>query len=209
MFLQNKRTTYNVFKNMNYTDIEDCKTYIRTTYTPNLSTTSSPHKPENDQTMSQDSVDLLIKKKVCRKLFTEDDYFVQKVAEHLNSLSEKKDEDMDMDKQLIEDLHIIGMYQTVNNINKNNEKEDGFFILSQKENMTNHLKKTKFCQYMIKNGTCDRKVCNFAHSVKEYHHPTCAFHSHCTKIGCEFKHPYETDEEYEKRIHFKIPNNIK
>ena len=88
-------------------------------------------------------------------------------------------------------------------------RNDGFNILSDRNNVSSHLRKTKFCKIKITTGYCTRAVCNFAHNMSEYHFAECAFKNNCKKEGCVFKHPQETIEEYKERINFKIPLNIK
>lgn len=88
-------------------------------------------------------------------------------------------------------------------------RNDGFNILSDRNNVSSHLRKTKFCKIKITTGYCSRAVCNFAHNMNEYHFAECAFKNNCKKEGCAFKHPQETIEEYKERINFKIPLNIK
>jgi hypothetical protein len=74
-----------------------------------------------------------------------------------------------------------------------------------------HLKKTKFCQNIILKGGkggCDRKFCNFAHSVKELVFPQCVFGAGCKKESCKFLHQWETLDSYKKRINFQVPKNV-
>lgn len=104
----------------------------------------------------------------------------------------------------------------INNINNNKEKlkkdkrNEGFYILANKDNVSKHLRKTKFCNILIKKGKCDRDTCYFAHTLSEFHFPECAFKDNCKKIDtCEFKHPNETLEEYKQRTGFIVPKNIK
>ena len=87
-------------------------------------------------------------------------------------------------------------------------RNEGFTILSDRNNVSSHLRKTKFCKIKITTGYCNRAVCNFAHNMTEYHFAECAFKNNCKKEGCVFKHPEETVDEYKNRINFKIPLNI-
>jgi len=87
-------------------------------------------------------------------------------------------------------------------------RNEGFNILSDRNNVSTHLRKTKFCKIKITTGCCTRSVCNFAHNMNEYHFAECAFKINCKKEGCCFKHPNETVDEYKNRINFKIPLNI-
>lgn len=98
-------------------------------------------------------------------------------------------------------------FQYVNSSHK--KRNEGFYILANKLNISKHLKKTKFCNIYIQEGICNRKVCNFAHSIEEYNFPQCAFENNCKVSGCRFKHPYEDIEKYKKRVDFKLPKNIK
>jgi hypothetical protein len=98
--------------------------------------------------------------------------------------------------------------ENLENINKILKRNDGFYILANKVNISEHLKKTKFCNIFIQEGTCNRKVCNFAHSVGEYNFPCCAFGNNCKINNCKFKHPYEGLDNYKTRINFKVPQNI-
>ena len=93
--------------------------------------------------------------------------------------------------------------------NKLLKRNDGFYILANKVNISKHLKKTKFCNILIQEGSCDRKVCNFAHTVDEYNFPCCAFGNNCKINNCKFKHPCENLDIYKTRINFKFPQNIK
>jgi hypothetical protein len=89
------------------------------------------------------------------------------------------------------------------------QRDMGFFMLSNPEKVSNHLKKTKFCQVLIDKGHCNRAVCNFAHSLNEIVFPECAFRDNCRKKNvCKFKHPSETNDIYKKRINFIVPSNI-
>ena len=92
-------------------------------------------------------------------------------------------------------------------VTKSNRNE-GFTILSDRNNVSSHLRKTKFCKIKITSGCCTRSVCNFAHNMVEYHFAECAFKNNCKKEGCYFKHPSEKLDEYKNRINFKIPTNI-
>ena len=92
-----------------------------------------------------------------------------------------------------------------------NEKtrDNGFSILSNRDNVVKYLKKTKFCQIMISKGECKRQVCYFAHSLSEIIFPECAFGMNCKKQDqCTFKHPHENNEDYKSRIDFTVPPNI-
>jgi hypothetical protein len=93
--------------------------------------------------------------------------------------------------------------------NKFLKRNEGFYILANKVNISKHLKKTKFCNIFIQEGTCNRKICNFAHSIDEYNFPSCAFGNNCKIDNCKFKHPCETIEHYKSRVNFKVPQNIK
>jgi len=123
------------------------------------------------------------------------------------------DVDVNVNMNIIEELNIL-VYTLPKNSDKNNDKEkekrnEGFCILANKMNISNHLKKTKFCNIFIQEGICDRKLCNFAHSIEEYNFPLCAFSDKCKVKKCRFKHTIETLDEYKKRIDFKVPENIK
>lgn len=88
-------------------------------------------------------------------------------------------------------------------------RDNGFSILSNRENVVKYLKKTKFCQIMISKGECKRQVCYFAHSLSEIIFPECAFGMNCKKQDqCTFKHPHENNDDYKSRIQFTIPPNI-
>lgn len=94
-------------------------------------------------------------------------------------------------------------------VSRSNQRDDGFSLLSNRENVVQYLKKTKFCKILIDKGVCNRDVCNFAHSMSEMVFPNCAFNLNCHKKDkCMFKHPHETLIEYKDRIQFKIPPNI-
>jgi len=113
------------------------------------------------------------------------------------------------------DLNIIGNYWIVNPILVETQqdpietRDDGFAILSNRENVNHHLRRTKFCDIFIRNGRCNRTCCNFAHSISEFVHPDCAFGGNCKKQQrCQFRHPMEDVDQYKKRINFTIPPNI-
>lgn len=127
-------------------------------------------------------------------------------------------------KSIIEDLGIIvktldtlknnkniSNISNISNIYKDDLKKrnEGFYILANKINISKHLIKTKFCNIFIQEGKCNRDVCNFAHSMEEYNFPSCAFGDKCKVEKCKFKHPFEKIEDYKKRIDFKLPKNIK
>ena len=110
----------------------------------------------------------------------------------------------------IKDIKNIFNFIKDNDGNFTKEKRnEGFCILASKMNISKHLKNTKFCNIFIQEGKCDRKVCNFAHSVEEYTFPSCAFGDNCKVKNCRFKHTTENLEEYKKRVDFKVPQNIK
>ena len=96
-----------------------------------------------------------------------------------------------------------------NDNDNRHERDIGFSLLSNRDQVTQYLKKTKFCQIMIEKGFCHREVCNFAHSMKEFVFPDCAFKENCRKkTTCGFKHPNETLDSYKARIRFIVPKNI-
>lgn len=101
--------------------------------------------------------------------------------------------------------------KNVQHLNENRRERDiGFSLLSNRDQVTIYLKKTKFCQIMIEKGHCHREVCNFAHSMDEFVFPECAFKENCRKkLVCTFKHPHETIDSYKKRTRFIVPKNIK
>ena len=102
-------------------------------------------------------------------------------------------------------------YEKLNDANPNDiiDRDTGFSLLSNRENVTRYLKKTKFCQVLINKGECKREICNFAHSIREIVFPDCAFSENCKKKDkCAFKHPHETEDDYKFRIGFTIPHNI-
>ena len=129
-------------------------------------------------------------------------------------------------EEICSDLNIIGIYflkgkreeekeyrDDKNDKNVRDVREDvrntGFSILSNKKEISNQLRKSKFCEIQIKYGTCNRKLCNFAHSLDELVFPRCAFGENCKKKSfCMFLHPTEEIREYKERIHFFVPENI-
>jgi len=125
-------------------------------------------------------------------------------------------------KSIMDELNIMvynlpkESIKNIKNIDNDNEplkdrekRNEGFCILANKMNISKHLKKTKFCNIFIQEGKCDRKVCNFAHSMEEYNFPSCAFGDNCKVKNCRFKHTGELLDDYKKRIDFKLPQNIK
>jgi hypothetical protein len=113
-------------------------------------------------------------------------------------------------KDIIQEMNIM-VYRLPNfkDIKDIKNRNEGFYILANKNNISKHLKKTKFCNIFIQEGKCSRKVCNFAHSMEEYNFPCCAFGDNCKVKKCRFKHPFENLNEYKVRINFKLPDNIK
>ena len=97
----------------------------------------------------------------------------------------------------------------LNTLGNEKTRDNGFSILSNRDNVVKYLKKTKFCQIMISKGECKRQVCYFAHSLSEIIFPECAFGMNCKKQDqCTFKHPHENNEDYKSRIDFTVPPNI-
>jgi hypothetical protein len=79
---------------------------------------------------------------------------------------------------------IVGNYYT-----KKISRMNGYCKLSDKTQLLNHLKKSKFCQIKLKYGKCNRQSCNFAHSNEELSKPICAFGKDCNKQEtCGFLH---------------------
>jgi hypothetical protein len=105
--------------------------------------------------------------------------------------------------------HLLNESNFDDNFKEIKKRNEGFYILANKLNISNHLKKTKFCNIFLQEGKCNRKVCNFAHSMEEFSFPSCAFADHCKVKNCKFKHTYETLEQYKSRINFKVPQSIK
>ena len=94
-------------------------------------------------------------------------------------------------------------------VNKKDEKRnESYSKLTDKNYVLNHLKKTKFCQFIIKSGRCRRDNCNFAHKLSEFTFPSCVFKDKCLKKDCSFLHPDESLEKYKERINFVVPENI-
>ena len=82
-----------------------------------------------------------------------------------------------------------------------------FHILQNKKLMSVNLKNTKLCKFGAK---CERKICNFAHSLDELKPAKCIFGLACnfqdskTKV-CGFIHPNETITDFVVRTGLKIP----
>jgi len=121
-----------------------------------------------------------------------------------------------------------------NNIMKKGAKGDKksfYFPKNEKEVEINNIQeqnllKIKPCHFVLlkegkKFGVCYREECTFAHSLSELNIPKCIFGDNCKKIyatwnhelyrndfdkKCEFKHPFETTEEYFKRTKIEIPD---
>lgn len=109
-----------------------------------------------------------------------------------------------------DNIHLNEIENTENEKDNRRERDVGFSLLSNRDQVTQYLKKTKFCQIMIEKGHCHREICNFAHSMDEFVFPDCAFKENCRKkLVCTFKHPHETIESYKKRTGFIVPKNIK
>ena len=64
---------------------------------------------------------------------------------------------------------------------------------------------TKFCEFWIKNGRCQRNICNFAHSLEEYKPQVCRFDNRCKYINtCQYKHTCETSLQMIKRLNIQL-----
>ena len=125
------------------------------------------------------------------------------------NLPQKKKDILKLPKWKINQNELEINSENSENSEKFLKRNEGFYILANKINISKHLKKTKFCNIFIQEGTCNRKVCNFAHSIDEYNFPSCAFGNNCKINNCKFKHTCETIEDYKSRVNFKLPENIK
>ena len=102
------------------------------------------------------------------------------------------------------------------------EKDRKFVDLKQ-QNMV----RIKPCHLVVREttesdfGVCYREVCTFAQSIAELNVPQCVFNDNCKKIHatfnhetgkndsenkCQFKHPFETVEQYFKRTRKPLPD---
>lgn len=86
------------------------------------------------------------------------------------------------------------------------ERTECFDLLSDKDQMSKRLVKTKICRNLGKYGKCTREVCHFAHTPKELKDAECVFGKNCRKRkNCTFKHADETSEEYRERRGIRFP----
>jgi len=129
---------------------------------------------------------------------------------NINDINDSNDYEYTLNKK-IQDLEGEDKYIQQKKETLKSKRNEGFYILSNKNHVSNYLKKTKFCNIMVTNGQCNRKVCDFAHTIQEYNFPECVFKDNCKKKteGCLFKHPKESVEEFKQRTNFKYPSNIK
>lgn len=65
---------------------------------------------------------------------------------------------------------------------------------------------TKFCEFWLKQGKCQRVSCNFAHCVEEYTPLVCKFKLNCKYYDtCPYKHENESIQDLLKRLKIKLP----
>ena len=87
---------------------------------------------------------------------------------------------------------------------------DGFSIVSKRTKRVTPDKvlcKTKPCNFAIKNGTCKKSSCPFAHTLEELKDPMCNFDNKCKKDSkCQYRHSSESRDEWVKRTNYIIPN---
>jgi len=118
---------------------------------------------------------------------------------------DKEDEDEDKNDEGVFNEEVKEVKEVKEEFYKKRNK--GFEILSNKKEISNQLKKSKFCDIKIKYGHCYRKLCNFAHFIDELVFPKCAFGDNCKKQKfCTFLHPNEPLEKYKVRINFTEPS---
>lgn len=116
-------------------------------------------------------------------------------------------------------------YRPRRNFNRNNQnnvrdstRDAGFSMLENKANMSNNLAGTKVCKFVARDqetgefGVCYRDVCTFAHSLESLKDPMCAFGNKCYhlntegRIVCQFRHPFETRDDYMYRTYKQSPD---
>lgn len=69
------------------------------------------------------------------------------------------------------------------------------------------LKYTRACNNILTKGECNRANCTFAHTKQQYRHTPCQYDPNCNNPNCvRFHETFETQEQYEKRIDFQMPN---
>ena len=118
-----------------------------------------------------------------------------------------------------------------NNMNNNNNNNMNKFSKNEREVEINNIQRQnllriKPCHFVVRKdnnkfGVCYREECSFAHSLNELNIPKCIFGDDCKKIyatwdynlgindsnkKCEFKHPFESNEEYFNRTKIRIPD---
>lgn len=98
------------------------------------------------------------------------------------------------------------------------EKFENFYarngLKERPEKKEPSFKCTKLCQCILDNVKCEKKICNYAHSIDELNISPCHFGEQCFNINrcdseygnnssekiCIFLHPDETLKNYERRI---------
>lgn len=87
---------------------------------------------------------------------------------------------------------------------KTNNSKNGFDFLNKSP-----LYKTNYCRNVEKDGYCNRKDCNFYHSVEERRIPLCTFDNNCKNKSCKFFHEhYENEKSWLARINKVYPLNV-
>jgi hypothetical protein len=107
-------------------------------------------------------------------------------------------------------IEIYNPFEVLNQSYESQKRMEAFEILANRQIMNKVLKRTKLCKYGSK---CKRKVCTFAHSIKELQPAKCLFGESCRFINhpsrkCTFLHPNETKEEFVKRTGLEIPGKV-
>jgi len=90
------------------------------------------------------------------------------------------------------------------------QRTEAFSILSDREKLNRVLMKTRMCKY---GKECTRKICYFAHSLKELQPTlclfgdTCKFKNHPDRV-CPYLHPDESKREFIKRTGLDKPGKV-
>ena len=65
---------------------------------------------------------------------------------------------------------------------------------------------TQLCKTVLRGEVCSRPSCNYAHTRDEYKYPLCMNGDRCyKKTTCMFKHPSESEEDFNIRRNFEFP----
>ena len=70
------------------------------------------------------------------------------------------------------------------------------------------FKCTQLCKIVLRGESCTRTSCGYAHTREEYRYPLCMNGDRCyKKTTCMFKHPSESEEDFNTRRNFEFPSS--